>query len=157
MPADPRTHAATTTDEPPHHHIPGVHIADRRGITAAGAVALAITMGIVGGAIDVITGEGLRLVFAIFFIVGCALAAAVIHREDLLAAVVIPPLAYIALALLAGTARGVDAGESVARQQFIELSDALIISFPALGSATAAAAVVAVVRWIGTRSGSRGQ
>ena len=123
-------------------------MADRRGITAAGAVALAITMGIVGGAIDVASGQGLRVVFAVFFALGCAGAAAVIHREDLLAAVVIPPLAYLALALLAGTVRGSGDGTSMARRQMSELYDALIISFPALFFATASAAVVALIRWL---------
>jgi hypothetical protein len=135
-------------DEHPHHGIPAVHIADRRGITATGAVAVAIAMGVVGGAIDVASGRGLRVVFAVFFFLGCAAAAALIHREDLLAAVVIPPLAYIALALLAGTVRGSGAGGSLARRQISELYDALIISFPALFYATAAAATVALVRWI---------
>ncbi|MDQ1710232.1 MAG: hypothetical protein QOG49_1617 [Frankiaceae bacterium] len=137
----------TTMDDQQRHALPTVHIADRRGITAAGAVALAIAMGVVGGAIDVASGRGLRLVFAIFFALGCAMAAAVIHREDLLAAVVIPPLAYLALALLAGTARGTGAGGSLARRQMSELYDALIISFPALATATAAAAIVALTRW----------
>lgn len=141
----------STMDQPHHHGIPAVHIADRRGITAAGAVALAITMGVIGGAIDVASGRGLRVVFAVFFIIGCTLAAAVIHREDLLAAVVIPPLAYLALALLAGTVRGTGESGSLARRQISELYDALIISFPALFSASAAAAAVALVRWIGSR------
>lgn len=136
----------TTMDGHQHHGLPAVHIADRRGITATGAVALAITMGLIGGAIDVASGRGLRLVFAICFALGCAAAAALIHREDLLAAVVIPPLAYLALALLSGTVRG--DGGSLARRQIGELYDALIISFPALLSATLAAALVALVRWL---------
>ena len=134
-------------NERPQHGFAAVHIADRRGITATGAVALAITMGVVGGAIDVASGRGLRVVFGIFFAVGCATAAALIHREDLIAAVVIPPLAYLALALLAGTVRASGEGGSLARRQISELYDALIISFPALFSATAAAAMVALVRW----------
>jgi len=135
-------------DERSQHGLPAVHIADRRGITAAGAVALAITMGIVGGAIDVASGRGLRLVFAICFALGCAAAAAIIHREDLLAAVVIPPLAYLVLALLAGTVRSSGESGSLARHQMSELYDALIISFPALASATLAAAAVALFRWL---------
>lgn len=143
---------STTMNEPSQHGLPAVHMADRRGITAAGAVALAITMGLIGGAIDVASGRGLRLIFAICFALGCAAAAAIIHREDLLAAVVIPPLAYLALALLAGTVRGSGEGGSLARRQMSELYDALIISFPALLSATAGAAAVAVFRWL---SGAR--
>ncbi|MEP7055204.1 MAG: DUF6542 domain-containing protein [Actinomycetota bacterium] len=138
----------TTTHQDNHHGLPAVHMADRRGITATGAVAIAIVMGVVGGAIDVASGRGLRLVFAVFFFIGCAAAAALIHREDLLAAVVIPPLAYLALALLAGAVRVNGVGGSLLRRQVSELYDALIVSFPALFYATAAAATVALVRWI---------
>lgn len=141
----------TAIDPPQHHGIPSVHIADRRGITATGAVALAIAMGVVGGAIDVASGRGLRMVFAAFFVIGCASAAALIHREDLLAAVVIPPLAYLALALLAGTVRATGESGSMARHQVSELYDALIISFPALFTATSVAATVALFRWAASR------
>lgn len=151
MPPNSRSPVPATTERQPHHGLPAVHIADRRGITATGAVALAVAMGVVGGAIDVASGRGLRIVFAIFFIVGCAAAAAVIHHEDLLAAVVIPPLAYIALALLAGSVHSRSAGGSLARHQISELYDALILSFPVLFFATAAAATVAVVRWLRVR------
>lgn len=151
MSENPRSSVTAAMEQHPHHGIPSVHIADRRGITATGAVALAIAMGIVGGAIDVASGRGLRLVFAAFFVTGCASAAALIHREDLLAAVVIPPLAYLALALLAGTVRASGEGGSVARRQVSELYDALIISFPALFTATAVAASVALIRWVASR------
>ena len=84
------------------HHLPaGAHIADRRGLTATGAVAVALGAGIAGGMVDVMTGAGLRATFAVCFVLGCAFAAVKVHREDLLAAVVIPPLAYVALAVAA--------------------------------------------------------
>jgi hypothetical protein len=136
------------------HAIHGVHMVDRRGITATGAVAVAICAGLVGGAIDVATGRGLRTVFAVFFILGCAAAASRVHREDLLAAVVIPPLAYVALALIAGGLGATGVTGSFVKRQLDQLVDALIISYPALFFATAAAVVIALMRWL-SASGRR--
>src|SRR5689334_8562597 len=91
-----------TTTQTSHHHLPaGAHIADRRGLTATGAVTVAIGFGAAGAVFDVLTGSGLRSTFAVMFVLGCALAAYKVHREDLFAAVVIPPLAYVALAIVA--------------------------------------------------------
>src|SRR6185369_4352871 len=82
-----------------HLHLPeAAHVvADRRGLTAAGAVAIALVLGVVGATIDVKTGHGLRTVFAVCFVAGSALAAILVHREDIRAAVVIPPFTYCAL------------------------------------------------------------
>ena len=97
------------TDQPAHvgeHHLhlpDAAHVmADRRGLTATGAVAIALVLGFIGAAIDVKTGHGLRMVFAVCFIGGSALAAAIVHREDLRAAVMIPPFTYCALAVIGG-------------------------------------------------------
>src|SRR3954471_7046595 len=84
-----------------HLHLPaGAHVADRRGLTATGAVTIALTLGVIGALIDVNTGRGLRTVFALCFIVGSALAAMLVHREDLKASVIMPPLTYCVLALI---------------------------------------------------------
>ena len=50
-------------DAPGQAH-PRPSVGDRRGLTATGAVALALLAGLVGGAVDVLTGSGLREVFA---------------------------------------------------------------------------------------------
>jgi hypothetical protein len=139
-----------TTTHPSHvheHHLPaGAHIGDRRGLTATGAVAVAIGSGVVGGAIDVWTGAGLRATFAVCFVLGCAFAAYKVHREDLLAAVVIPPLAYVALAVAANLGSHSTAGGSFLKQQVLELLAALVTKAPALLVATGLAAVIAAVR-----------
>lgn len=128
------------------------HLADRRGLTAIGAVAVALGFGIVGGLIDVLTGHGLRATFAVAFVLGCAVAAYKVHREDLLAAVVIPPLAYVALAVIANLTSHTTLGGSFVKQQVLELMTALVTKAPALLVATAVAAVIALVRRIGFRA-----
>lgn len=137
----------------PHSvHLPaGAHVADRRGLTAFGAVAVALVLGLVGGTIDVLTGPGLREVFAVCFIVGCALAALLVHREDLVAAVVAPPLVYVALALLGGAVERTGAGGSFLGQQALELVNALVLGAPVLLSATGAALAVALARHLRAR------
>ena len=119
---------------------------DRRGLTAAGAVAVAIGFGTVGAVIDVVTGSGLRTAFAVLFVLGCALAAYKVHREDLFAAVVIPPLAYVAVAVGANLFAQSTVGGSFVKQQLLELLAALITKAPALLLATGLAAAIALWR-----------
>lgn len=134
------------------HALPvGAHVGDRRGLTATGAVALALGLGIVGGAIDVLTGPGLRTVFAVCFVAGCLIAAITVHREDLVAAVVMPPLVYVVLALIGGAVERTATTGSFLTQQALELVNALVLGAPVLLAATAAALVVAVYRWTAGR------
>lgn len=132
-----------------HPHGPGV--ADRRGLTAAGAVTLALLLGLVGGAVDVATGRGLRVGFAICFVLGCALGALLVHREDLKAAVVMPPLLYVVLALVAGAVGSSGGSGSFVTRETLELVQALVIGAPVLFAATGAAVTVALVRWVSGR------
>ncbi|HVF05121.1 MAG TPA: DUF6542 domain-containing protein [Frankiaceae bacterium] len=125
---------------------PAGRIRDARGLTAAGAVAVALGFGTVGAVIDVVTGAGLRTAFMVLFVVGCALAAYKVHREDLFAAVVIPPLVYLALALATNLGAGSAVGGSFVKQQALELAAALITKAPALLVATALAAGIALAR-----------
>lgn len=124
---------------------------DRRGLTATGAVAVALVLGLAGGAYDVLTGPGLRDVFAVSFVLGCVLAALTVHREDLIAAVVMPPLVYVVLALLGGAVERTAATGSFITQQAIELVNALLIGAPVLLTATGSALVVAALRWAAGR------
>jgi hypothetical protein len=127
------------------HH--GIHMADRRGITAPGAVAVALLAGLVGGAIDVATGPGLRYVFSVLFVAGCAFAATRVHREDLVAAVTIPPLAYLALLAIGAFVETSGVGGSSLNREFGQLVNALVLKFPVLFFATVSAVVIALVRW----------
>lgn len=125
----------------------GASVGDRRGLTATGAVALALLLGVLGGAFDVVTGPGLREVFAVSFVVGCVLAALTVHREDLLAAVVMPPLVYVVLVLLGGLVERAASSGSFLTQQAIELVNALVLGAPVLLAATGLSVLVALVRW----------
>ena len=121
-------------------------LADRRGLTALGAVLLTLLLGSVAGAVDVITGQGLRTVFAVAFLTACLLSAISVHREDLLAVVVMPPLVYAALVLLGGLAESGGSTGSLLLHQAIELFNGLVLGAPVLVGGTAIAAVVALVR-----------
>ena len=124
----------------------GASVGDRRGLTATGAVALALLLGVLGGAFDVLTGPGLREVFAVSFVTGCVLATLTVHREDLLAAVVMPPLVYVALVLLGGVVERAASSGSFLVQQAIELVNALVLGAPVLLLATGLSLLVALVR-----------
>lgn len=138
------------TADPAPHRGHGAPVADRRGLTAAGAVGLALLLGLAGGAYDVLTGPGLRTVFAVCFVAGCALAALLVHREDLKAAVVMPPLVYVVLALVGGAVERTASG-SFLTQQALELVNALVVGAPVLLTATGAALLVALVRGLSGR------
>lgn len=127
-------------------------MADRRGLTATGAVTIALALGFLGALIDVNTGRGLRTVFAVCFIAGCALAAMLAHREDLKATVIMPPLVYCVLALVGAAFGQTQAAGSFVKTQAIELVDALLVGAPVLYGATALALVIAVTR---ARTGRR--
>lgn len=134
---------------PPHHS--GMAVADRRGLTATGAVAVAVVLGLAGGTFDVLTGPGLRTVFAVTFILGCALAALLVHREDLKAAVVMPPLVYVALAFVGAAIELNGAAGSFLARQALEMANALVIGAPVLLTATGVSLVIALVRTVSGR------
>lgn len=133
-----------------HLHVPDVAhvVADERGLTAAGAVAIALVLGVIGAAIDVKTGPGLRTVFAVTFVAGSALAAILVHREDLRAAVMIPPFTYCALAVIGGFIGSTKVAGSYATKSGVALLDALVLRAPVLFVATGVALAIAVVRKI---------
>ena len=124
-------------------------LADRRGLTALGAVVLTLVLSGAGGAVDVLTGPGLRLTFAVAFVISCLLAAVSVHREDLLAVVVMPPLVYAALVLLAGLAESGGSSGSLLLHQAIQLFNGLVLGAPVLLGGTALAAAIALVRRAG--------
>jgi hypothetical protein len=92
------------------------------------------------------TGRGLRTVFAVLFVIGCALAALLVHREDLKAVIVMPPLVYCVLALVGAAIGQTQVAGSWIKTQGLELVSALITGAPVLYTATGAALVIALVR-----------
>ena len=130
-----------------HLHLPaGAHVADRRGLTAMGAVTIGLTIGLIGAVIDVETGSGLRTVFAVCFISGSALAALLAHREDLKATIVMPPLTYCVLALVGAAIGHSSSAGGFVKQQALELVSSLIDGAPVLYAATGLALLIALVR-----------
>ncbi len=119
---------------------------DARGLTGTGAVATALGLGLVGGLIDVAHTPALGGFFAVLFTVGCVLAAWRVHREDLVTAVVMPPLVYVAVALLTvpflPSSR---AGSELVKFAFGVLN-AVVLGAPVLLVATALTAAVAGYR-----------
>lgn len=142
----------TTTHPPTRRRTP--RIADGRGLTALGDVLLLLLIGGAGAALDLATGSGLRLIFAVSFGLACAFGALVVHREDLFASVVAPPLVFLTIALVSGAVRQTESGSLLTRQA-LELLNELILDAPVLLAATAAAALIAVVRGIGGRGRRR--
>ena len=125
---------------------------DPRGLTVLGAVVLVLVVGVAAGTVDVLTGAGLRVVFALGFTAACAFAAYAVHREGLRATVVMPPLLYLALAVVAGAVDGGGRAGGWLQQQVAELAEALVYQAPVMFAATGAAAVIAGYRWWGTRT-----
>ena len=111
-----------------------------------GAVSVALGLGVLGGLVDVLTGPGLGVVFAVLFVAGCGIAALKVHREDLVAAVVAPPLVYCAILVGSGGLRKSGAGGSWVTRQALELASSLILGAPVLLSATGLALAVALAR-----------
>jgi hypothetical protein len=132
------------------------HVVDRRGLTAAGAVAVALVLGAAGGTVDVLTGPGLRTAFAVCFIAGCAIAAFSVHREDLVAAVVMPPLVYGVLAAAAGAFSQTEAAGSLLTRQALELASSLVLGAPVLLTATGVAFLIALARGVAGRRTTAG-
>ena len=126
-------------------------IADRRGLTTAGAAVAMIAFGAAGGAYDVLTGPGLRTVFAVFFVLGCALAAVAVHREHLRAVVVMPPLVYAALALTASAVEGWGGSGSFLQGQLLELANAIVLGAPVLVLGFLTTLVLALLRGVARR------
>ena len=121
-------------------------LGNRRGLTAAGGVVVTLLLGGAGAAVDLVTGNGLRAVFAACFVVAAALTAALVHREDLRAAVVMPPLLYVVLAVAGGTVDPQGATGSFASRQALGLLNAVVLGAPVLVGATAVALLVVLAR-----------
>ena len=141
-------HAAVTTQGRPSR---GATFGDRRGLTTTGAVLLVLLIGGVGAAVDVVTGDGLRLVFAASFITASTLAALLVRRDRLVSAFVMAPLNYLLLALAGGTAESAGATGSFASQRAIDVLNARVLGAPVLVTAFAAALLVVLARALGSR------
>jgi hypothetical protein len=115
------------------------------GLRGAVAVLAVFLVTLAGAALESWIGAGLGLATLGTLAVASAVATVAVRRADLLTTVVAPPLVYIAVAVL-NTALAPSATLNLA-----SVATLLIRGFPAMVVATAAAAVVALIRWAARR------
>jgi hypothetical protein len=115
-------------------------------LTGLGAVLVIVVTSMIGGCIDLVTGSGLRLAFAMGLGFGSAVAAALVRRTSLLTVVIAPPLIYLFASLISALVAPGGAGK---------LYDAaagwLTYGFPAMGIATSLTVIIAGVRLLADR------
>ena len=114
------------------------------GLSCTAAVLLALAVGLVGVAFDLITGRDLRAGTAVAFVLGCAIGTFLVRRSGLRRMMFAPPLLYTALMLGTSLVRGV-VPRTIPRQ-FVELLTRLILGAPALVAATVLAVLIGVLR-----------
>jgi hypothetical protein len=125
----------------------GGPLGDGRGLTAAGGAVLLTAAAALGVVIDLASGSGLRAAFAVLFVGSSFLVAARVHREDLLAAIVMPPLVYAVMAVIAAYAQPPGGGiEHGLRQRAIDIGTTLVLTAPVLLVGTALAVFIALRR-----------
>ncbi|HVQ93921.1 MAG TPA: DUF6542 domain-containing protein [Mycobacteriales bacterium] len=117
-------------------------------LTDLGAVLVIVATSMVGGCIDLITGSGLRLAFAVGLVFGAAVAAAIVRRSGLLTVVVAPPLIYVLASLISVLVA--PGGLGAAGKLYDAAAGWLVYGFPAMASATGIAVVVAGIRLAGS-------
>lgn len=124
------------------------------GLSATGAVTVALVAGLVGGAYDALASPGLGLVFGTSFVLGCLLAVLLVRARDLRVTVVMPPLVYAGITLVAGVLLSGSAAPSVTREA-LGLFTSLVLEAPALLIAEALVVVVALLRGVAARRATR--
>lgn len=130
----------------PTEHVSEHRAASRGGLSGTGAVALTFVFGLVGMGIDLLTGTGLRLVFSVLFVVGCAVAAALVRREHLLVPVVAAPLLFTLLALITETVQSSTGSGGWLTQHVLGVGTDLVTKAPVLIVGTVLAGIVALIR-----------
>lgn len=131
----------------PGYRPSGGPLGDARGLTAAGGAVLLTAAAALGAVIDLASGSGLRAAFAVLFVGASLLVAARVHREDLLAAMVMPPLVYALMSVITAYAQPPGGGiEHGLRQRAIDIGTTLVLTTPVLLVGTAVAAFIALRR-----------
>lgn len=135
-PSARRPAGSSTSPQEPEH-----------GSRLRGSVALlaVFLVTLAGAALESWISSGLGLVTLVLLTAASAVATLMVRRRDLLTPVVAPPMVYVLVAVLA-TAVAPSASLNLA-----SVATLLIRGFPAMAVATAAAAVVALIRWAARR------
>jgi hypothetical protein len=123
------------------------HVAGPGGssLTGLGALLLILVAAALGGAVDLLTGSGLRLAFAVGLVLGSAAATALVRRTSLLTVVVAPPLIYLLASALSVLVTGGLGGTGL----YDAAAGWLVYGFPAIATATGVAVVIAGIRLAG--------
>ncbi|MCU0265314.1 MAG: hypothetical protein MUC45_04235 [Actinomycetia bacterium] len=112
------------------------------GLTVPGVVVVGLAISLVGLLLDLFTGGGLGWLFGGFFVLGSAYTALQVRQRDLLAAVIVPPLVFAVLLLVASALTG--SGGLTTRLADVAVD--LVGLGPFLWAGTGLAAVIVLVR-----------
>jgi hypothetical protein len=138
--------AAASSPEATRAPRPAVQRGSSRGLTTPGVILVVLAASVLGAVVDTIIGDDLRAFFAVFFVASAIAAAAVVRRRDSLAAIIAPPLVF--LAIVGAHEVATPTGKSRA---LIDLSgdllSAMALKAPELWAGTVAAAVIVLVRY----------
>jgi hypothetical protein len=135
---------------------PRLRLADRRGLTGLGAVALVLVVAAIAGAIDgQRSGDGLGWIFGVTFVICCVAAALMAHPEDMGAVAILPPLAFLVGAFACAAFRPGVADVSFTHKVVNELLIALLIGAPSLFVAEAFTLVTTGLRGLRHRALAR--
>jgi hypothetical protein len=116
------------------------------GLTAGGAAVLSVVLTTIGAAGDLVLADSLGLGFSGAFLLATAWGALRLIRRDLAAAVVIPPLVYAGVALLALQVAPAGGSGDWLTRQVLALLLSLAHGAPVLLGGTALAGVIVLVR-----------
>jgi len=89
------------------------------------------------------------------FVLGCALAAALVHHEDLMATLVMPPLLFVALAATGSVLDGGGLGGAWLTRRAMDVVTAMVTDAPVLFVAMGAVLAVLAVRLVHYRASVR--
>ncbi|AVM01355.1 hypothetical protein C6V83_15005 [Gordonia iterans] len=130
--------------------IPGVP-----GVPWWGAVLIAAVLTAIGATIDALANSSLGLVYNLFFLFGCVIAALAVRRRALFTAAVQPPLVsvFIGLTALWGLAQAASTNNKPQGMRQVVLNVALPFSnlFPWIAGVFLVTLLIVLVRWFVTR------
>jgi hypothetical protein len=126
----------------------------RQTLTAWGVVLMVTGPTMLAAALDAALTGDVHWIFDLVFIAASFHAATLVRRRDLLAAVVVPPLAYCAGLLTAVQFGVLRTGDGLVHQ-LASLGALLAVKPRPLFLGTGLAAALVVARWAGTRSSAK--